>query len=66
MPDHTFRNIFPNIQPEYPLEQLKATTSCPVTSYTEEEANLHLATISFQGAAESDEMFPEPALLHSK
>jgi len=44
-----WEEIVPNIQPEPPLEQLKAITSYPITSYQGEGADSHLAMISFQG-----------------
>ena len=51
-PDNSFRKeIFPNIH--------EAIPSSPNTSYAE-EANKHLSTTSFQGAAESYNVFPDP------
>ena len=38
MPDHSFsKDIFPNIQSKFPLTQLAAIASRPVTSYLGEE-----------------------------
>ena len=63
VPDLSFREkILPNIQPEPPLVQLEAITSCPITSYRGAEADTHLATTSFQAVVESNEVSPEPLL----
>ena len=48
-PDYSFgEEIFPNIQPEPPLAQLKAIPSSAIASYAGEEANLNLVTASSQ------------------
>ena len=39
--DHSFEELFSNIQPEPPLVQLEAIPSCSIASYTE-EADPHL------------------------
>lgn len=58
--------MVPNTQPEHPLAQLKATTSCTVffccCCYQGEEADPNLATASFQMVVESDVISPEPLL----
>jgi len=59
-------NFFPNIQPEFPMVQLKTITSHPLTSYLGEEADLHLATASFREAVESYKVSPQPPLLQTK
>ncbi|KAJ7396609.1 hypothetical protein BTVI_143666 [Pitangus sulphuratus] len=49
MLDNPFHEeIFPEVQPEPPLVQLEAISSCPVASFLEEKADLNLATTSFQ------------------
>jgi len=48
----------PNIQPESPLEQLKAIISHSITSYLGEEAEFHL-DITFHLVLGSDKAFPE-------
>jgi len=51
---HSFRGeIYPNIQLEPPLVQLKVITSCSITSYLEEEVDSHLITTYFQVDVES-------------
>jgi len=60
MPDHSVsKEIFP------PLAQLEAIASRPVASYLGEETNTCLTTPSFQGAAESNEVSPQPPLLQT-
>ncbi len=60
IPHYSFKEeIFPNIQPEPPLVQLKASISHAVTSYLREVADPHLATSSFQRVVESGNVFPE-------
>ena len=67
MPDCSLREeVFPNIQPESPLVQLKAIPSSPIASYVGEEAGPHLTSTSLQVVVESDKVFPEPPLLQSK
>ena len=47
IPHHSFwGEIFPNIQPEPLLEQLKTITSCPLSSHLGEEANCSLLLLS--------------------
>ena len=46
--------------------QLEAIPSSPVASYTEEEADLHLATTSFQVTVEINTVSLEPPLLQTK
>ena len=58
--------IFPNIQPESPLLQREAITSCAMNSYLGEEANPLLATVSFQVTVESNKVSSEPLLLYAK
>ena len=49
MLEHTFRpRIFPDIQSAPPLAQREAITPHPIISHLGEEAELHLATTSFQ------------------
>lgn len=55
--------LFPNIQSKPSLEQLKAISSYPLTVDTVVETSPHLATPSFQGVVESEEVPPEPPLL---
>ncbi|KAK4832619.1 hypothetical protein QYF61_024600 [Mycteria americana] len=40
--------IFPNIQPKPPLDQLEAVSSFSITCYVGEETDTHLSTTSFQ------------------
>ena len=64
--NHSFRGENSlNIQPEPSLAQLKASTSCPVSSYLGKEANSHLTT-SFYAIVESDKVSPECPLLQTK
>ena len=51
--------VFPNVQPESPLVQLKAIPSSPTASYTGEEARFPLTTTSLQVVVESNEVSPE-------
>ena len=51
VPHHSFREHFPNIQPEPPLVQLEAIPCSPITSYMGEEE-----------VVESDNICPEPSL----
>ena len=63
MPNCSFgEEILPNTQPEPPLAQHEAIPSSPISSYAGEEADLHLATIIFQGVVESDKISPETPL----
>ena len=67
MPDHSFtEDIFLNIQPESPLPQLEAVPSSPISSYVEEEADVHLATASSQVALQCNKVSPEPPLLQTE
>ena len=60
------KEIFPNIQPESFLVQLEAIPSSPIISYVREQADLHLATVSFQVVVESDKVSSKPPLLQTK
>jgi len=64
-PDLSLGELFPNIQPESPLEQLEAIPSSPISSYMREEANLHFIASSLQVVGESDKVTPE-LLLQTK
>lgn len=44
------------------MPELKAISSCPLTVDTVAETSPHLATPSFQGIVESEEVPPEPSL----
>ena len=57
--------MFPNIQPEPLLAQHEAITSHPIT-VTWEQTDPCLATTSFQGVGESEEVSPEPPLLQTE
>ena len=46
----------PNVQPEFPLVQLEAIPSSPITGYTREGANPQLTTTSFQEVMESNKV----------
>ena len=60
VPDHSFgKEVFPNVQPEYPLVQLEAIPSSPITSYLGEEADPHLITISLHIVVDCDNVTPE-------
>jgi len=52
--NHSFWEVFPNIQTEPFLVQLQAISSC--RCYLGEEADSHFATLSFQGVVESSEV----------
>lgn len=58
--------FFPNIQPEPALVQSETNPSHPITSFLGEKVNLHLATHSFQAAAESNKVYIEPPLFQTK
>ena len=64
VPDHFFlEEIFPNIQSESPLVQVKTISSCAITSYLQDETDPPLpsiATVSFQIIVERDKVSPEP------
>jgi len=66
VPDHSLREVFPNVQSESPLMQLEAILSSIIASYMGEEANPHLTTTSLQVVVESDKDTPEPPLLYTK
>ncbi|KAK4820813.1 hypothetical protein QYF61_007207 [Mycteria americana] len=67
MLDHSLsKEFFPNIQSKPPLLQLEAISSCPITSYLEEEIDTHLTTTSFQVAVESDKVSPQPPFLQAE
>ena len=65
-PDPPHREVFPNVQPESPLVQLAPIPSSPITSYTGEEADFPITTISFQRIVHSDEVSPEPPLFKTE
>ncbi|KAJ7427687.1 hypothetical protein WISP_04800 [Willisornis vidua] len=55
MPDHPFHGgIPPHVQPKPSLVPHEAIASCPITDCLGENDDSHLATTSFQVAAESD------------
>lgn len=58
----TLSEMFPNTQSEPLMVQIKAIASHAITIYTEEEANTHLTTASFQAVLESNNVSPEPLL----
>ncbi|KAF1556984.1 Collagen alpha-1(XXI) chain, partial [Eudyptula minor] len=65
--NHSFgKEIFPHIQSKPPLVQLEAISSRPIACYLGEETDTHLATTSFQGVVESDEVSPQPPFLQAK
>ena len=66
VPDHSFRVVFPNIQPQSPMVQLEAILSSPIAGYMGEEANPQLTTTSLQVVVESNKVSPEPPLLQTK
>ena len=67
VPDHSFgKEVFPNVQPEYPLVQLEAIPSSPITSYLGEEADPHLITTFLQVFVEMDKVTTEPPLLQTE
>jgi len=68
MPGHSFsKEIFAYIQPKPALMQLEAIeASPPTTSYLGEETNTCLTTTSFQVAAGSNKVPPQPPLLQTK
>jgi len=61
VPDYSLGEVFPNVQLESSLVQLRA--SSPIASYMGEEANSHLTTASLQLVVESDKVTPELHLL---
>jgi len=64
---HSFsEEIFPCIQSDPPLVQLKAITSRAISSYPEKEAEPPITTVSFQVIVEKEEVFPEPPLLQTE
>jgi len=65
VPVHSFREaVFPNIQPEPPLEHLEAIPSCLMTIYTREEADPQLTATSLQVVIESNRVIPAPSAVH--
>jgi len=58
--------ILPDVQPEPPLVQLESIPSCPLTSYTGEEAGPHLTTASLLVVVESNNISHAPPLLQTK
>ena len=56
-PDHSVREVFPNIQPESPLAQLEAIPSSPIASHMGEAYRL-LTTASLQVVTENDKVSP--------
>ena len=58
--------VFPNVQPEPPLVQIEAIPSSPTTSYTREEADPQLTSISLQVVIESNKVSPELPLLQTE
>ena len=63
VPNHSSgEEIFPDIQPESLLAQLKAIPSNPITVSVGEEADPNLTTTSFQVVVESDKVSSESPL----
>ena len=61
------RKFFLDIQSKPPMEQLEAVSPCPMACSLGEEPDTHLATASFQGAAEAVRWgLPEPPPLQTK
>ena len=56
--DHSFGELFPNVQPESPLAQLQAIPSSPIHSYMGEEADTYLTTASLQVVVDSEKVSP--------
>ena len=52
--DHSFGEMFSNVQPEPSLVHLEAIPSSPITSYIREEADPQLTTTSLQVVIESE------------
>jgi len=52
--------MFPNIQPEPPLAQFEALTSCPVAVTQERRLTATSPQAPFQVIVESDKVSPEP------
>jgi len=57
--EHSLREVFPNIEPEHPLAHLEAIPSCPIASYSREEAKPHLTTASLLVFVKSDFSYPD-------
>ena len=57
---------FPNIQPIFPLVQLKTVSSHSVTGCLGEGTDPSLATTTFQGAVESYKVTPESPFLQAE
>ena len=67
MPDHSFSTeIFHSISHKPPLMQLEAIFSHPSAGYLGEETNTCLTAASFQVAAESKKVPPQPPPLQTK
>ena len=58
VPDHSFQEDFPNIQPEPPLAQFEAIPSHPVC-YSGGETAPHLATTPFRRIVKNYKTYPE-------
>jgi len=58
VPDQSFREVFPNANPNLPWCNLRSFPSHPITSYLGEEVAPHLNTTSFQTVAEGSKGAP--------
>lgn len=68
MCNHLFsEEILLDLQPELPVVQLVATSSCPLASCLGAKTDLYMATFaSFEAVAERDKVSPDPSLLQAK
>jgi len=64
--DRSLGEVIPNVQPKYPLAQLEAIPSCPITSYGGEMVNPQLTTTSLQVVGESNKITSEPPPLQTE
>ena len=64
--NNPFCKVFPDIQPQLTLAQLKAISPRPVTWQQWEETSPALAVSTFQILGESNKVFPQPPFPQTK
>lgn len=57
--------LFPNIQPMFPLVQLKIVSSCSVSCYLEKQTNTHLTIATLQEVVGSDKVTSDSPFLQA-
>ena len=66
MTDHPLsEEPFPNVQPELPLVQLRAISSCPIAAH-QSEISTSSSTARLEEVVDCNEVTPQPSLLQAE